>query len=152
MSNIFDMEELVIPSLTYQEKSLCGTLAADLIVYVPYFLYVAHHHTTLSRIVGTVATIVIVQIVLQTFIAIFSRNRITDERDRLIAARGYCAGYFALVAGILGALTLLWEHAIAGIIDPSHAAIHFINVLFAVLVLAELVKTVTQLISYRMDA
>jgi hypothetical protein len=28
-----------MPSLSYQEKSLYGTLAADLIVYVPYFVY-----------------------------------------------------------------------------------------------------------------
>jgi hypothetical protein len=141
-----------MPTLAYQEKSLYGSLAANLIVYVPYFVYVFHRPNSLARIVGAVFTIIVLQIVLQIIIAIFSRNRITDERDRQIESRGYRAGYFALVTGILGALTLLWAHAVAGFIDPTHAAIHFINILFAVLVLAELVKTVTQLISYRMDA
>ncbi len=140
--------------LTYQEKSLYGTLAADLLVYVPYFIYVAQHPftATLSRIVGTIVAITVVQIVLQSILAIASRSRLTDERDRLIASRGYRAGYFALASGIIAAIALLWIHAMLGLIDPNHAAIHFINVLFAVLVLAEMVKTITQLISYRVEA
>jgi hypothetical protein len=150
MSKFFDMEN-EMPSLTYQEKSLYATLAANLIVYLPYFAF-AIRHTSLKRIVGTIVTLIVVQIVLQTIIAIFSRSRLTDERDRLIEARGYRAGYFALVAGVLVALALLWTHAILGFVNPNHAAIHFINVLFAVLVLAELVKTATQLISYRVGA
>jgi hypothetical protein len=150
MSNIFDMEP-PMPSLSYQEKSLYGTLAANLIVYVPYFVFVAGH-ATLNRIVGTITALILLQIVLQSAIAIASRSRLTDERDRLIELRGYRAGYFALVTGVLLALTLLWVHAILGRINPNHAAIHFINVLFAMLVLAELVKVVTQLIAYRRDA
>ena len=53
------------------------------------------------------------------------------------------------VTGVLGGLMLLWGHAVAGMINPNHAAIHFINVLFLVLVIAELAKTITQLIAYR---
>jgi hypothetical protein len=140
-----------MPSLSYQEKSLYGALAADLIVYVSYFVFVAGH-ATLNRIVGTIITLIVVQIILQSLIAIFSRNRLTDERDRVVKARGYRAGYFALVTGVLAALALLWVHAVLGFINPSHAAIHLINVLFAVLVLAELVKIVTQLIAYRVGA
>jgi hypothetical protein len=150
MSNIFDMEN-AMPSLTYQEKSLYATLAANLIVYVPYF-FVASRHATLNQIVGTITALIVLQIVLQAIIAIFSRSRLTDERDRQIEARGYRAGYFALVTGVLVALALLWVHAMLGFINPNHAAIHFINVLFAVLVLAELIKTVTQLVSYRVGA
>ena len=97
---------------------------------MPYFLF-ATRHTTLNRIVGTVVTLIVVQIVLQTILAIFSRSRLT---------------------GVLAALALLWVHATLGFIDPNHAAIHFINVLFAVLVLAEMIKTVTQLVSYRVGA
>jgi len=143
--------EPIVPSLTYQEKSLYGTLAADLIVYVPYFMYVAHHSSTLSRIVGTIVAITVVQIVLQTIVAIASRSRLTDERDRLIEARGYRAGYFALVSGVLAAITLLWLHAMIGF-DPNHPAVHFINVLLAMLVLSGLVKTIVQLVSYRIGA
>lgn len=134
-------------SLSYQEKSLYGTLAANLIVYLPYFFFMPH--TTLGRIVAVVTILIIVQIILQSIIAAFTRNRMTDERDRLIALRGYRAGYLALVSGVVGGLALLWAHAVAGLINPNHAAIHFINALFAILVIAELVKTITQLIEYR---
>lgn len=140
-----------MPSLSYQEKSLYGTLVADLVVYIPYFAFVADH-ATLNRIVGTVTTLIVVQIVLQSIIAISSRSRLTDERDRVVEARGYRAGYFALVTGILSAMTLLWMHSISGLVNPNHATIHFINVLFAALVLAEVVKIVTQLVSYRVGA
>jgi hypothetical protein len=137
-----------MPSLSYREKSLYGTLAADLLVYIPYFVLVAGH-TSLNRIVQTIVALVVVQIVLQAIVAVCSRNRLTDERDRLIEARGYRAGYFALVGGVLAALALLWAHALLGFVNPNHATIHFINVLFAVLVLAELVKGTTQLVLYR---
>jgi hypothetical protein len=150
MSNIFDTEA-IMPSLTYQEKSLYGALVADLIVYVPYFVFVAGN-ATLNRIVGTIVALIVLQIVLQTVIAITTRSRLTDERDRLVEAHGFRAGYFALVTGVLAALALLWAHAVLGFVNPDHAAIHFINVLFAVLVLAELVKIVTQLVAYRVDA
>ena len=149
MSDIFDMER-TMPSLTFQEKSLYGSLAAEVLVYGAYFVH--NHHTTANHVAGLIFGIIVLQIIIQSIIAIVTRNRLTDERDRLIAFRGYRAGYFALVTGILSALTLLWAHAVAGLINPNHAAIHFINVLFAVLVLAELVKTITQLVSYRMDA
>ncbi len=140
-----------MPSLSYQEKSLYGTLAANLIIYVPYFAFVAGH-AGLARIVQTIVALIVLQIILQSIIAISSRNRLTDERDRVVEARGYRAGYFALVTGVLVTLTLLWSHAVFGFANPSRDALYLINVLFGTLVLAELVKIATQLVSYRMDA
>jgi hypothetical protein len=55
-------------TLSYQEKSLYGTLAADLLVYVPYFVYVLHHPTTLTHIVGTILLLIVAQIVLNRFL------------------------------------------------------------------------------------
>ena len=52
----------------------------------------------------------------------------------------------------MAALVLLWIHAALGFVNPNHAAIHFINILFAVLVISELTKTITQLIAYRVAA
>ena len=140
-----------MPTLSYQEKSLYGTLAAQLIVYIPYFVFIAGH-ASLGRIVQTIVFLTLVQIALQAIIAISSRSRLTDERDRLVELYGYRAGYFALVGGVLIALILAWPDALFGFIDPSHAPIHFINVLFAVVALAEIVKVITQLIVYRRDA
>ena len=140
-----------MPSLSYQEKSLYGTLAAELLVYIPYFVFIAGH-ASLGRIVQTIVVFVMVQIALQAIIAISSRSRLADERDRLVELYGCRAGYFALVAGVLIALMLAWPDAVFGFIDPSHAPIHFINVLFAVVALAEMIKVVTQLIVYRQGA
>jgi len=138
-----------MPSLSYQEKSLYGTLAADLIVYVPYFVYLLHNPTTLAHIVGTIVLLIVAQIVLQSIIAIATRNRITDERDREIAALGYRAGYFTLVGLILTGMGLLWVHVAMGTLNPNRMGLHFLSVFLGMVVIAELVKIVTQLIAYR---
>jgi hypothetical protein len=136
-------------TLSYQEKSLYGTLAADLLVYVPYFVYVMHHPTTLTHIVGTIILLIVAQIILQSIIAIASRNRITDERDRQIAGLGFRNAYFALVGMILVGMGMLWVHAVMGLVNPNHMGLHFLSVFLGMVVISELVKIITQLIAYR---
>jgi hypothetical protein len=136
-------------TLSYQEKSLYGTLAADLLVYIPYFIYVLHHPTTLTHIVGTILLLIVAQIILQSAIAISSRNRITDERDRHVAGLGYRNAYFALVSMILVGMGLLWVHNVRGLINPNHMGLHFLSVFFGMVVISELVKIGTQLVAYR---
>jgi hypothetical protein len=138
-----------VSTLSYQEKSLYGTLAADLIVYIPYFLYVMHHPTTLTHIVGTIVLLILAQIILQAGIAIATRNRITDERDREIAGLGYRSGYFTLVGLMITGMGLLWLHAAAGTLNPNHMGLHFLSVFLGMIVIAELVKIITQLVAYR---
>ena len=46
-------------------------------------------------------------------------------------------------------MAALWLHSSLGQLNPAHMALHFLSVFFAVLMLAEVVKTVTQLIAYR---
>jgi len=136
-------------TLSYQEKSLYGTLAADLLVYIPYFIYVMHHPTTLTHIVGTILLLIVAQIILQSAIAISSRNRITDERDRHVAGLGYRNAYFALVSMILLGMGMLWVHAVKGLINPNHMGLHFLSVFLGMVVVSELVKIATQLVAYR---
>jgi hypothetical protein len=136
-------------TLSYQEKSLYGTLVADLFVYVPYFVYVMHHPTTLTHIVGTIILLIVAQIILQSIIAIASRNRTTDERDRQIAGLGFRNAYFALVGMILVGMGMLWIHAVMGLINPNHMGLHFLSVFLGMVVISELVKIITQLIAYR---
>src|ERR1700760_4890963 len=143
MSNIYYMER-AMSTLSYQEKSLYGTLAADLFVYVPYFIYVMHHPTTISRIVGTIVLLIVAHIVLQVIVAISSRNRVTDERDRQIAALGYRNAYFTLVSMILIGMSMLWVHTVMGTINPNHMGLHFLSVFLGLVVISELVKIVTQ--------
>ena len=136
-------------TLSYREKSLYGTLTADLLVYVPYLVYVMHHPTTLTHIVGTIILLIVAQIILQAIIAIASRNRITDERDRQIAGLGYRNAYFSLVGMNLAGMGLLWAHAVRGRINPNHMGLHFLSVFLGMIVISELIKIVTQLVAYR---
>lgn len=150
MSNIFDTETPSMSTLSYQEKSLYGILAADLLVYIPYLIYVAHHPTTLAHIVGTIFLLIVAHIVLQTIIALATRNRITDERDRLIAGRGYRNAYIVLVCMILFGMFLLWLHTVNGMtLNANHMGLHFLSVFLGMVVISEIVKIVTQLIAYR---
>lgn len=136
-------------TLSYQERSLYGTLAANLLVYIPYFLYVLHHPNSLTQIVGTIILLIVAQIILQAIIAIATRNRITDERDRQIAGLSYRNAYFALVGMILTGMGLLWLHTVYGSLNPNHMGLHFLSVFLGMVVLSELVKIVSQLIAYR---
>ena len=136
-------------TLSYQERSLYGVLAADLLVYIPYLVYVMHHPTTLTHIVGTIILLILAHIVLQTIIAIASRNRITDERDRKIAGLGYRNAYVALVSMILLGMGMLWLHTVNGMMNPNHMGLHFLSVFLGMVVISELVKIVSQLVAYR---
>jgi hypothetical protein len=136
-------------TLSYQEKSLYGTLIADLLVYISYVVWVMHHPTTLTHIVGTIILLIVAQIILQSIIAISSRSRITDERDRLVAGLGYRNAYFALVSMILLGMGMLWVHAVNGLVNPNHMGLHFLSVFFGMVVISEFVKIVTQLVAYR---
>ena len=136
-------------TLSYREKSLYGTLIADLLVYVPYLVYVMHHPTTLTHIFGTIILLIVAQIILQSIVAIASRNRITDERDRQIAGLGYRNAYFSLVGMNLAGMGMLWVHAVKGRLNPNRMGLHFLSVFLGMIVISELIKIVTQLVAYR---
>jgi len=148
MSNIFDMEVWMF-SLSYQERSLYGELFADLAVFVPYFVLIHTQRMTVGFIAGAIVVLIVAQIVLQALIAALTRNRLKDERDRLIRLRGYRAAYFTVVSVLVVGMGALWVEASLGQINPGHMALHLLGVIFAVLMLAEVVKTVAQLMAYR---
>jgi hypothetical protein len=135
--------------LSYREKSLYASLIAEVIVYGPYFFL--HGHDSVDKVAGMIVGIVVLQIILQSAIAAFTRNRITDERDRLIELRGYRVGYFTFASLMLLGLALLWFHASIGRLhlDSARMGLHFLSVFFGMLVLADITKTVTQIVAYR---
>ena len=136
-------------TVSYQEKSLYGILAADLLVYVSYLIYVMHNPTTLLHIVGTIIVLIVAHIVMQSIIAIATRNRITDERDRQIAGLGYRNAYFALVGMILAGMGLLWLHTVHGELPINRMGLHFLSVFLGMVVISEIVKILSQLVAYR---
>ncbi|HEX4155516.1 MAG TPA: hypothetical protein VHY48_07890 [Acidobacteriaceae bacterium] len=137
-------------TLSYQERSLYGSLAAELIIYLPYF--VLHHGNSVNKVAGMIFSIIVLQILLQSIIAAVTRHRMTDERDKLIQLRGYRAGYLTLASLMVVGLGMLWFHTLAGHNFPIHAGfvgLHFLNVFFGMLVISDIVKTVTQILAYR---
>ena len=139
-----------MPSLSYREKSLYASLAAELLVYGPYFIH--HRQLGINVVAGMIAAIIVLQIIAQSAIAAFTRNRLTDERDRLIELRGYRAGYITFASLMVFGLGMLWLHTTAGDfqIENHHSmGLHFLNVFFAMLVIADITKTITQIVAYR---
>lgn len=137
------------PRFSYQERSLYGSLLVELAVYGPYFFL--HQRNSVNKVAGMILAIIALQIALQSVIALCTRNRMTDERDRLILLRGYRAGYLTFASMMVAGLGLLWLHAVTGRLpsDGRSMGLHFLSVFFGMLVLADVVKTVTQITAYR---
>jgi hypothetical protein len=135
--------------ISYREKSLYASLIAELVVYGPYFFL--HRQNSVNKVAGMIIAIIVLQVVLQSIIALVTRNRMTDERDRLIELRGYRAGYLTIATLMVVGLGLLWFHATVGHLELEHrmVGLHFLSVFFGMLVIADIVKTATQIVSYR---
>ena len=136
-------------SLSYREKTLYASLVAELLVYGPYFFL--HQQNSVNKVAGMIIAIIVLQVILQSVIAAFTRNRITDERDRLIELRGYRAGYLMLASLMVIGLGMLWFHATVGHLhfDSRKIGLHFLSVFFGMLVIADITKTATQIVAYR---
>jgi hypothetical protein len=139
----------MMTSLSYRERSLYASLAVELIVYGPYFFL--HQQNSVNKVAGMIIAIIVLQIILQSVIAAVTRNRVTDERDRLIELRGYRAGYLTLVSLMVIGLGMLWFHAAVGHLrlDGRMLGLHFLSVFFGMLVIADIMKTATQIMNYR---
>jgi hypothetical protein len=136
-------------SLSYREKSLYASLAAELFVYGPYFFL--HQQNSVNKVAGMIIAIIVLQMILQSVIAVLTRNRVTDERDRLVELRGYRAGYLMITSLMVLGLGLLWFHATVGHLrlDNRMVGLHFLSVFFGMLVIADITKTATQIVTYR---
>lgn len=139
----------MLTSLSYREKTLYASLVAELVVYGPYFFL--HQQNSVNTVAGMIAAIIVLQIILQSVIAALTRNRVTDERDRLIELRGYRAGYLTLASLMVIGLGMLWFHATFGHLqlDSRRIGLHFLNVFFGMLVIADITKTAAQVMGYR---
>jgi len=136
-------------SFSYREKSLYASLVAEVLVYGPYFFL--HRQNSINKVAGMIIAIIVLQIILQSIIAASTRNRITDERDRLIELRGYRAGYLTFASLMVLGLGMLWFHATVGRLpfDNRMMGLHFLSVFFGMLVIADITKTATQIVAYR---
>lgn len=138
-----------MPGLSYREKTLYASLLAELLLYGSFL--VLHGQGTLNQVVGIIAAIILARIVVQLVIAGLTRNRTTDERDKLIELRGYRTGYVTLAFLMVLGLGMLWFHATVGhlTLDNHRMGLHFLNVFFGMLVISDITRTIAQILSYR---
>lgn len=147
--------------LSWQEKSLWGSLLAVLAVAVGYFVRTlgmaargeVDAGEVVSLSVGAVVLLAVVQILYQVLLALHARAEPADERDRLIALRGARDAYFVLQAGLW--LTIM--HLAAGALVQEAQFRWFSpfvtgQIAVLVAVVAEVAKYVSQLIRYRLAA
>src|SRR5690348_11257376 len=112
---------------SYREKTLYASLAVELAVYGPYFFL--HRQNSVNKVAGMIIAIIALQIILQSIIAAITRNRVTDERDRLIELRGYRAGYLMIASLMVVGLAMLWFHATVGHLHLENrmVGLHFLS-------------------------
>ena len=126
-------------SLSYQEKSIWGSLITILFVYGYYFAGLGLAKSPgldLGRMVTAVVAVVAIEIVYHIVIAVASGVERKDERDVAIEGKSYRNAYFLLAGGAC---------ATAFTSSPFLTG----NVALLSLVLAEITKFTTQLFLYR---
>ncbi len=138
--------------LSYQEKSILGSLLAMLVIYGYYFSTTLRHlgqpgfeGETLGRLIGTVIALIVVEVVYHIVLAIESRPEPKDERDVLIECKAYRNAY--LLLSTLGALLILYFIFLGGRIGLTPYL--SVNLLLLAMVAGELTKYLTQLFYYR---
>lgn len=146
--------------LSFQEKSILGSLVITIFLFGAYFIEVFELVTTNNstgiltlpaRLIGIVLSVVAVEVVFRIVIAIFAKDEGTDERDRLIAARATQIAYYILAAGCVTAVGHLFfstmQDSVVGI--SAQTTILAANIIVFSFILAEVVGFGMQLFYYR---
>ena len=145
--------------MTFQEKSICGSLVAILAVFGYYFATVGPNGleteftaTVIGRLVAAVVLLVAIEIVFHLLIAVKSGPLLEDERDRLIESKSYRNAYFLLGAGVFLAMASAIAGSALGASFPGivkGTPLAIAHLLLLSMVLAEAAKFLTQLYFYR---
>lgn len=133
----------------YQEKRVWILFGTELALYGGYFWMLHHWHVHLVETLYLVLGLIVMQIVLQSLLAVTTDPERRDERDRVIESRAYRIGYFVLLAGLMVMIAAL-AHRIGFTGALTAAAI--INTLLFAIGVAELTKLLTQVALYRRTA
>jgi hypothetical protein len=144
--------------LSYQEKSILGSVLALVVAYGFYFRSLLRHlgergseGDGLGRLVIAVIVIIVIETVYNIVLALESKPQPKDERDAMIASKAYRNGYFFLY---FGAGTIMTCALGLEIVSNTPLRIRvtpflILNTVLAVMVAAEMVKFLTQLFYYR---
>jgi len=143
--------------LSYQEKSILGSLLALVVVYGYYFTATFRNigredlGGSLGRLLFAIIATIVIQIVYQIALSIEGTVERKDERDIFIECKAYRNAYATLATGVCMVncyfIVASWAHS---------ASTHFpltaylaVNLMLLVWVIAELTKLLTQLFYYR---
>jgi uncharacterized membrane protein len=138
---------MLLREMSFQEKRAWISLATMGLIYGRYFwsLTMQGGRGPFGSLLATVVQLVILQVVLFTLAAIFNPRDAQakkDERERLIDLKATRVAYAGLSAGIICA------YIFAGF--PAPIVVRFdANSLLFVLVTAEMLRNVCQIVQYR---
>lgn len=141
--------------LSYQEKSIAGSLIAMIVVYGYYFAATLRNigredlGGSLGRLIFTVIAIIVIEIVYHIALAIEGGVERKDERDILIECKAYRNAYLMLATGAGLVITYFIVAGLAGATRIPLTPFLAVNVMLLFMVIAELTKSLTQLFHYR---
>ena len=142
--------------LSYQEKSILGSLLAMVVVYSVYFAGTLRdigraefNGSGLGRLILTVIAIVVIEIVYHIVLAIEGGVERKDERDVLIESKAYRNAYFTLATGAGLLITYFIVAGLAGATRIPLTPFLAVNMVLLFMVMAEVIASLTQLFYYR---
>lgn len=139
-------------NMSFQEKSIWISLVVTTIIFGYYFVKAfdvflnpfSNNPGLVSLLMGVVILTIIVEIILQTILSIFSKKEASagnDERDKIIKFKSFRISYFILIFGA-------WV-AVISLLVPKSTTLFMANIIIFFSILSELFGFVTQLIYYR---
>ncbi len=152
MCYIVSYNPYTVPDMPFREISAWISLMGFLVVYGSYFASIAKEAGQVQepvfggRLIGTIVTLVIVQVVLHILVAVWTprdADAPMDERERLIDLKAANVAHFVLIGGVLAACVQ---------IGMNMPAFYTANTLFFYLVLSEVVRSATAIFHFRRGA
>jgi hypothetical protein len=142
--------------MSFREKIAWSCLLSTLVVFVPYFWYVAglqaagglHLPVLIPLLLAAIVIEAAINIGATLVIALRSGAERMDERDRAIESRSFRYAYYILSVGLIIAIGF-------AMFPPQSWDVTLVlasQVTLACFVLAEAVKFATQVVSYRRGA
>lgn len=145
--------------ISYQEKSILGSLLAIVVVYGFYFAAALRHVAepefgsgSLGRLIFAVIAIVVIEIVYHIVLAIEQKPEAKDERDILIEGKAYRNAYLLLATGAFLVVSYVIVAGLMRDAAPTRILITpslMVNLVLLAMVAGELTKFATQLFYYR---
>ncbi len=138
-------------NLSFREKSIWTSLIVTLLIFGYYYFQAFSifsnaaipNESLMGLFVGVVVLTIVVQVVLQSVLAIANRKEAasaSDERDTLIELKATRLAYFILAGGV-------WIAGISIFVLPS--ALITANIILFFFILAEIIGFSTRLFFYR---